>query len=210
MTKRNCFLILIFLLASVNIVSAQGEDEKRDTTTVFSYQSVSGKPSGLFAAPFLGVDFPMKGFTDNSRNAVTYGVRLEFASFHIYPLVLFGEYQFSKHPGQDVFKSQYYLNTLETRISAFGGGFYFLANKYLRMNFTSPFIVGEVKFYNMERIVSPDIELPDLKKSESKVVLSGGLGFTLYIFDIITSYNFAGDYSSLSIKTQFHFPLLKF
>lgn len=54
------------------------------------------------------------------------------------------------------------------------------------------------------------MELPDLKKSESKVVLSGGLGFTLYIFDIITSYNFAGDYSSLSVKTQFHFPLIKF
>ncbi|MCE1165442.1 MAG: hypothetical protein LWX07_08590 [Bacteroidetes bacterium] len=210
MRKIRFYIILLVFLSVVTSLTAQVEEGKTDTTSVFYRKPVSGKPSGIFATPFLGMDFPMKTFADNSNNAVTYGVRLEFASLHIYPLVLFGEYQFSKHPGNDIFKSQYYLNTLETRISAFGGGFYFLANKYLKSNFTSPFIVGEVKFYNVTRLVTPDVEIEGLKKSESKVVLSGGLGFTLYIFDIITSYNFGGDYSSLSVKTQFHFPLLKF
>lgn len=141
MTKTRCILLALFLTVISCTASAQDEG-KTDTTSVFYVKPVSGKPSGLFIAPFLGVDFPLKTFSGNSNNAVTYGARLEFASMHIYPLVLFGEYQFTKHPGSDVYKSQYYLNTFETKVSAFGGGFYFLANKYLRSNFTSPFIVG--------------------------------------------------------------------
>ncbi len=203
-------IALFILLILSGPAWAQIEEGKVDSTSVFYVKPVSGKPSGIFIAPFLGVDFPLKTFSGNSKNAVTYGARLEFASMHIYPIVLFGEYQFTKHPGSDVFKSQYYLSTLETKVSSFGGGFYFLANKYLKSNFTAPFIVGEVKFYNVTRTVTPDVNIENLNKSESKVVLSGGLGFTLYIFDIITSYNFAGDYSSLSVKTQFHFPLIKF
>ena len=42
--------------------------------------------------------------------------------------------------------------------------------------------------------------------SYEKTVLEDGT----IIFDIITSYNFGSEYSALSIKTQFHFPLIKF
>lgn len=210
MRKSLIFLILAVSLSLISTADAQINAGSQDSTVIYTFKSVSAKPTGLFIAPFLGADFPLKTFSGNSKNALTYGARLEFASMSIYPLVLFGQYQFQNHKGLDAYKSLYYLNTMETKISSFGGGFYFLLNKYLKSNFTSPFLVGEVKFYNVKRILSPDIDIPDLKKSESKVIFAGGLGFTLYIFDIITSYNFAGEYSSLSIKTQFHFPLIKF
>jgi hypothetical protein len=73
-----------------------------------------------------------------------------------------------------------------------------------------PFFVGEINSYSVARVLSPDIEIPGIKKTDSKIVYSAGLGFTLYIFDIITTYNFGNEYSTLSIKTQFHFPLIKF
>ena len=89
-------------------------------------------------------------------------------------------------------------------------GIYVLLNKYLKSNFTMPFLVVDVKLYNVKRTISPEKEIEGIKLTDSKVVFSAGLGFTLYIFDIITAYNFAKEYSSLSVKTQFRIPVIKF
>lgn len=210
MRKSSYLIIFVLLFLFVTSAYSQIGAGRDDSTKIYTYKNVSSKPSGLFITPFIGMDFPIKTFSQNSQNALSYGARLEFASLSIYPIILFGQYQFHNHPGKDAFKSQYYLNSMETRVSAVGGGVYILLNKYLKMNFTSPFITGEINYFSINRILSPDIEIPDLKKIDSRVAFTAGLGFTLYIFDIITSYNFAGEYSSLAVRTQFHFPLVKF
>ena len=212
----NSLKVLIILLSFsffTSFVYSQDEktEPKKDTTTnIKTYTSSNSKPSGIFIAPLLGFDIPMRDFYNNSQYSVSYGVKLEFASISIYPVVAFGKLEFHKHQGSDAFRTLNFLNSMETKITSFGGGIYVLLNKYLKSNFTMPFFVGEINSYNVTRIISPDVEIPGIKKTDSKIVYSAGLGFTLYIFDIITSYNFGNEYSTLSIKTQFHFPVIKF
>jgi len=204
------FILLMFLFIG-NIYSQDEEiKEKADTVKVLKTVGDKSRAGGIFLAPFLGLDAPLSALRSNSKYAITLGIRLEYATQAIYPFAFFVQYQSQKHPGSDIYKTVNLINSMDTKITSFGGGFYFLANKYLRSNFTSPFLIGEIKFYNIKRTIVPDIEYEGITKSESKIALSLGVGFTLYIFDIITSYNFVKDYNTLSIKTQFHFPLFKF
>ena len=207
-------LILLYIIFFVNpALYSQDErgEQKIDTTSKNKvYVSSSAKPSGIFIAPTLGFDFPLDEFASNSKYSISYWAKLEFASLSIYPIVIFGQFQFQNHPGSDAFKTENLLNSSETKVTSFGGGVYVLLNKYLKSNFTMPFLVADVKLYNVKRTISPEKEIEGIKLTDSKVVFSAGLGFTLYIFDIITAYNFAKEYSTLSVKTQFRIPVIKF
>ncbi len=212
MDKRILILLGIMFFVSISVYAQDEKTEQpKDTTnTAKLYKSSNPKPSGIFIAPTLGIDFPMNEFADNSTYSVSYGFKLEYASISIYPIVIFGQFQIQNHPGSDAFKTLNILSSAETKITSFGGGIYILLNKYLKSNFTMPFLVADVKFYDVKRIISPEKSIEGIKMTDSKVIFSTGLGFTLFIFDIITSYNFAKEYSTLSVKTQFRLPLIKF
>ncbi|MFZ4590628.1 MAG: hypothetical protein ACOYN6_06495 [Ignavibacteria bacterium] len=210
-------VLTILLLLSFAASFAYSQDENNEPkqeitkdTTIKVYTSSNPKPAGIFIAPLLGFDVPMSELRNNSKYSVSYGIKLEYASISIYPIVVFGKVEFQKYPGSDAFRTANLLNSMETKVTSFGGGVYILLNKYLKSNFTMPFLVGEVCSYNVKRTISPDTPIEGIKATDSKVVFGAGLGFTLYIFDIITSYNFGSEYSALSIKTQFHFPVIKF
>jgi hypothetical protein len=206
-------LFLMFLISSVVYSQDERTETKQETkkdTTIKIYTSSNPKPSGIFVAPILGFDVPMREFADNSSYSVAYGVKLEYASISIYPVVLFGKFELKKYPGSDAFKTLNLLSSMDTKVTSVGFGFYILLNKYLKSNFTMPFFVGEINSLSIKRTISPERTIDGIKTTDTKLVFGAGLGFTLYIFDIITSYNFGGEYSSLSIKTQFHFPLIKF
>lgn len=210
MNKLILILLIFLVISNVYAQDERGEQKTDTTNKNKTYFSSNPKPSGIFIAPTLGFDFPLQEFAGNSKYSISYGAKLEFASLSIYPIVIFGQFQFQNYPGSDAFKTQNLLNSSETKITSFGGGVYVLLNKYLKSNFTMPFLVADVKLYNVKRTISPEKEIEGIKLTDSKVVFSAGLGFTLYIFDIITSYNFAKEYSSLSVKTQFRFPVIKF
>lgn len=215
MNSIRFIIAILFLSVLSSFVYSQDENtvtkqETKKDTTMKIYTASNPKPSGIFIAPLIGFDVPMKGFADNSSYSVSYGVKIEYASISLYPVVLFGKFEYKKYPGSDAFKTQNLLSSMDTKVTAIGGGFYVLLNKYLKSNFTMPFFVGEVNSLSIKRIISPEKTINGITATDSKLVFGAGIGFTLYIFDIITSYNFGGEYSSLSIKTQFHFPLIKF
>ena len=55
-------------------------------------QSVNA--GGFFIAPFIGFEFPLQQFSDNSKSSFEAGVRLEFAHSKIYPIVVGGLFQY--------------------------------------------------------------------------------------------------------------------
>ncbi|MFA5405004.1 MAG: hypothetical protein WC358_08725, partial [Ignavibacteria bacterium] len=85
-----------------------------------------------------------------------------------------------------------------------------LLNKYLKSGFTIPFIFIEARSLSIKREVSPEVNYLDLKSTDNTIGFGGGFGFTLYVFDIYTTYFSAKEYSTISIKTRLRFPLLKF
>lgn len=197
---------LVFSIGSIGYA----QNAEIDTSKKYeSYYKIS-KSGGIFIAPVLGAEFPIKDLNSNSKYAFSFGGRIEYSSLNIYPFVIGAIIQYQNHAGSDDFKTQYLLNSLNTKITSFGLSVDFLLNKYLKSSFTIPFIFAEIRTMNVKREVSPEANIPNLKSTESVIGFGGGFGFTLYIFDIYTTYLSAKDYSTISIKTRFRLPLIKF
>ena len=206
----NCkkFIFLTILICYHYVIYAQFNIT--DSSQGKEIQLKTKKTGGIFISPVLGAEFPTKDFNSNSKYGFCVGGKLEYSSLSIYPFVIGATFQYQNHNGADDFKTRYLINTLSTKIMSFGGSVDFLLNKYLRSSFTIPFIFAEIRMLNVKRQVSPESNFPNLKAKDNVIGLGGGFGFTLYIFDIYTTYLSAKEYSTISIRTRFRFPLIKF
>ncbi|MCX6164110.1 MAG: hypothetical protein NTU73_04500 [Ignavibacteriae bacterium] len=204
--KKILFIIILICLGPS--IFAQGNEV--DTIKKQEPQLKMKKTGGIFISPILGAEFPIKDLHTNSKYTFCLGGKLEYSSLSIYPFVIGATIQYQNHGGADDFKTKYLINSLNTKITSFGVSFDILLNKYLKSSFTIPFVFIEVRSISVKREVSPEANFPNLKSSDNTIGFGGGVGFTLYIFDIYTTYLSAKDYSTISIKTRFRFPLLKF
>jgi hypothetical protein len=188
------------------------KDVDLNQSGIFKTQNLQQSVSigGIFISPFFGFVFPMRSFNDNSNTGVNYGIKLEFAHTKIYPFVIGAFFEQQKHKGAEEYKALHRLTNFQTDITSIGGGVDLILNKYIRSNFTIPFIILEGKYMNVSRIIEPAANNPGIAESESLIGYTAGLGFTLYIFDLNSKYTFAKDLSNLSINIRIRYPIVKF
>lgn len=206
------FVIFIF---GFNLSLAQDDTTnvmvKADTIkTYIKLKSDNPNPGGIFIAPIIGLEFPVAEFSSKSKSNASFGLRLEYSTIKTFPIIIFLSYIYQSHNGADQFVSTNYLNTFQTKIHNLGAGITIMLNKYLKSDFTLPFFDLEAKYLLVNRIVSPENFVSDIVREEKVFGLSAGLGFSLYIFDISTTYTYAKIYSTFSIRTKVRFPLIKF
>ncbi|TRZ64190.1 hypothetical protein D4R20_03075 [bacterium] len=205
-----CAVLLLTIIIPFRLSGNCACQDKKDTVKTTYIKSGSRTPGGIFITPSLGFEYPLKDFSGNSKYGLASGIKLEFASYNIYPLVIGIQYQYQNNPGKDDYVALNLLNSFTTKINSFGLSVDILLNKYLKSNFTMPFVFLEARYLKVKREVSPVVVLPGIVNIESVIGFGGGAGFTLYIFDIYGTYLYAKTYSSFGIKTRFHFPLIKF
>ncbi len=207
MILKKILLIFLFLVCS-SIIYAQGSEidtaKKRETSVAIK------KSSGIFISPFISAELPIKVLNENSKYTFGFGGKLEYSSLSIYPFVIGATFQYQNHSGSDDFKTKNLLNSMNTKITSIGVSLDFLLNKYLKSSFTIPFVFIEARSLNVKRVISPENNSTNLKTSDNVIGFGGGFGFTLYIFDLYTTYLSAKDYSTISIKTRFRLPLIRF
>lgn len=201
-------IIILIFFSLYNLSYSQVNET--DTLKITKSSMKVKKTSGIFISPTLGAELPIKNLNENSKYTFSFGGKLEYSSLSIYPVVIGATFQYQSHSGADDFKTKYILNSLNTKITSFGLSVDILLNKYLKSSFTIPFVFVEVKSLSVKREISPEINSTNLVTTDNTIGFGGGFGFTLYIFDIYTSYLSAKDYSTISIKTRFRLPLLKF
>jgi hypothetical protein len=173
-----------------------------------SQQKISA--GGIFIVPYFGFVFPQRAFSDNSNVGVNYGAKVEFAHTKIYPFVVGVFFEQAKNKGSEEYKSLHRLNDFQTTITSMGAGVDVILNKYIKSNFTIPFLTLEGKYMNVSRKIDPETNVPDVLTSESLIGYTVGAGFTLYIFDLYSKYTFAKDFSHLSINFRVRYPIVKF
>jgi hypothetical protein len=165
---------------------------------------------GLFLAPNLGIAYPLGTFASNSGVGFIWGAKLEFAFSKLYPFVPGLVFESHSYPGAAGFISNNLLTSFSTDVVYYGASIDIILNKFIRSDFTTPVLNGEIKYASVSRTVSPDVPLEGIQVNESLLTFSGGLTFTLYIFDIGVKYTYADVYSNLDLQLKVHFPLIKF
>ncbi|HEY5536301.1 MAG TPA: hypothetical protein VIL99_15370 [Ignavibacteria bacterium] len=214
---KNIKLVFLFLIFLTPLKSySQNKAINFSHTTIINQDSIikgetfSGKLGGIFISPFLGIEWPVKIFNTTSVNSLTYGLKLEFANIKLYPVILGAIYTYQNNTGKDEFLTKNLLNFLNTKITSFGITADILLNKYIKSNFTLPFLTLELKYLKIQKEISPTENTLNIIMNDNLMGITVGGGFTLHIFDIYGTYTFAKDYSSAGIKTRIHFPLIKF
>ena len=185
------------------------KDSNEAVTEKNKPQSV--KIGGIFISPNVGMVFPLGTFAGNSGIGVVYGAKLEFALSKLYPFVFGFIYEGQTNKGDPGYMNNNLLTTLQTKFTYIGGSLDFILNKILKSDFTTPVVSLEVKYAKMTRNIVPDTPPPPgILAEQSLLTYSGGLAFTLYVFDLNTKYTYAGEYSTLDFQIRFHFPIVKF
>jgi hypothetical protein len=197
--------ILTFLFLSYSSIFSQ-----QDSSVTISSKKGTINPGGIFISPTLSAVYPSGDFSQIGKIAAQFGVRLEYSSKKIYPFVIGALFEVATHNGKDDYMTANLLTTLSTKTTAVGGSVDIILSKYLKTNFTIPFATLEVKYISATTFVTPAENVPNLVLSQSEIAYGGGLGFTLYIFDIYAKYSYSKSYSTFSVNTRFHFPVVKF
>ncbi len=203
MKLKSLFVAIIFICPILSFA--------QDTLTSPVIKKGSSNPGGIFIAPSLSAVYPSGDFASTAKIAAQFGIRLEYSSKKIYPFVISALFESANHHGKDDFLTAYVLNSYNTKIIAIGGAVDIILSKYLKTNFTIPFATFEVKYISAKTSVDPVTTIvPGTALSQSQISYGGGLGFTLYIFDIYGKYSYSKSYSTFSVNTRFHFPIFKF
>ncbi len=222
-------LVTIFFLCDSGVLKSQGKystlfDNDRLNSKMSLWKSISdtdrveksksktqaGKINGVFISPVVGLAFPLGTFAGNSGNGFSYGAKIEFALIKLYPFVVGFVYEGQEYKGDPGFMNNNLLTTLTTNITYFGGSLDLILSKFLKSDFTTPILSLEIKYAQMTRDVAPDTPVSGIVFDQSLITYSGSLALTIYIFDLVTKYTYAGEYTNLNFQLRFHFPLIKF
>lgn len=194
------------------IYSLQRDRILQDTTVKVKEKNKTQSVNigGIFISPNVGLSYPLGSFKGNSGIGSVYGAKLEFAFSKFYPFVFGLIYEGQTNKGNSGFMNNNLLTTFQTKATYLGGSLDYILNKILKSDFTTPVLSLEVKYAKFTRDIVPDTPLPNISADQSLITFSGGIAFTLYIFDLYTKYTYAAEYSNLDFQIRFHFPVIKF
>jgi len=166
--------------------------------------------SALFIGLGGGIGIPNAKFSETANPVFGILGRLEFSSTGIFPFVIGGEVNYYSFNSPDEFRTVNLLSSYRTKILAFGLNIDYSLSKLMRSSFTMPFISVDVKSNNIKRDYDVDTTFTAYPKTDSKISIGAGVGFTVFIFDFTVKYNYMKDNSFVAVTAKTKFPIIRF
>jgi|GEM_PF-6685147 hypothetical protein len=84
--KKVYLVLLLILVSALQLIAPDSTDVQNIPKDTLTRKLVSDnpKPGGIFAAPLFGLSVPIQKLRLNSTSAFNFGIRLEYASIHLY------------------------------------------------------------------------------------------------------------------------------
>lgn len=193
--QKNLILLLLILLLSGNI---------------FPQTKSSQKARGFFLAFAVGPRVPILDFSNRSDLGYGFNMEFSYADTDVLPIFIFATIGFEQYPGsQDFYKesdySNFHTNTLPVTV---GGRYYFspiLENIFLLM----PLIQASVNFNYYEKLhqFKSDSGRNNFLEDKGKFGFSAGAGVSMFMMEILASYNYYELNQFLSFDLKVRIPL---
>jgi hypothetical protein len=216
------FVLILFVLSDHSFAQAVASKFTDINLEVYKKQSLlqdttrpvtkrkSFSLGGIFISAGTGLNVPLKKFYENSTPAFGILGRLEYSSYSIFPFVTGGVVTYFSYIGDDEFKSLNLLSSYRTKILSYGLSIEYTLSKLLNSSYTIPFVTVDVKSNNIKREYDDKASITDLPRTESKISIGGGVGFTLFVLDFYVKYNYMKDLSNFGVYTKIKFPVIRF
>lgn len=165
---------------------------------------------GIFFSIGTGISVPLQDLRTQSN--VTFGLlgRVEYSSTSIFPIVIGGEVTYFSFAGADEFKTTNLLTSFTTKILGLGLNIEYSLARIFKSSYTIPFITIDVKTNSIKRTYDENSTLVTLPRTESRVSVGAGVGFTLFVLDFYAKYNYLKELSNVTVYTKIKFPVIRF
>lgn len=180
------------------------------TSTSFAEEPPSSRASGFFIAIGVGPRMPLGDFSNTTD--VGYGINLEFSytDTEFLPIFLFANIGYEQYPGaqkyfQETDYSNFHTNTLPVNI---GMRYYFaplLENIVLFM----PIIQASASYtyYQTLNEFDQNSGKTNFLDDKSKFGLSAGAGISMFMMELLASYNYMPSNQFVSVDLKVRIPL---
>lgn len=180
------------------------------STIAIAEKPPSNKATGFFVAFGVGPRMPLGDFSNTTD--IGYGLNVEFSytDNEFLPVFLFANIGYEQYPGsqkyfQETEYSNYHTNALPVNI---GARYYFaplLENIVLLM----PIVQATASYTYSHTLIEYDdgISTPDRTEEANKFGFTVGAGVSMFMMELITSYNYLPSNQFVSVDLKVRIPL---
>ncbi len=169
-----------------------------------------GQAKGLFMSVGVGARIPIFTFSDRFKIGSGLDVTLSYGDNEILPVFFYARLGYQHHPGKQEFYSISDYSSISSSVLLLDGGirFYFppiIRNYVILM----PVVEGGFALSNWSNLhqFKNSTNKPDINENITKAGFQIGGGFSMFLMDVMLTYNFFPDNQFLSLDLRVRIPI---
>jgi hypothetical protein len=165
---------------------------------------------GIFTAFGVGPRIPINAFSVSTDLGYGFNIELSYTDNEFLPIFLFSRIGFEQYPGsQDYYESSAYSNFSTTSFPLNIGGRYYFAPMLENVVLFLPFleVSAAINFYSELHQFKPGSGRSNFSREITKFGGSAGIGISMFLMEILASYNYFKINQFLSIDLKVRLPL---
>ncbi len=168
------------------------------------------KARGIFAAFGVGPRVPVSEFSRSARVGYGFDVELAYTDNSYLPIFLFAKIGFEQYPGSnELYESTQYSNLSTTSVPINIGGRYYFAPMLENVVLFIPYleISAGFNYYSKLHQFKIGSGLSNYTENISKIGGSAGIGISMFLMEILASYNYFQNNQFISMDIKVRLPL---
>jgi hypothetical protein len=168
------------------------------------------KARGIFAAVGVGPRMPVSDFSRDAAVGYGFNVELSYTDNEYLPFFLFAKIGFEQYPGSnDLYEATQYSNFATSSIPVNLGARYYFAPMLENVVLFMPYLELSAAFNYYSKLHQFKVGSGRSNYSEniSKVGGSAGIGISMFIIEVLASYNYFQNNQFVSVDLKVRLPL---
>ncbi len=179
-------------------------------TNCFAVQPPSDKARGVFLAFGVGPRIPIFEFSKNTVLGYGFNLEISYTDNEYLPIFLFGKIGFEQYPGsQDFYQTSEYSHFSTALLPMSLGGRYYFAPLLENVVLLIPYLEAAANFtvYKTINQFKSNANKNDFSNDGMKYGFSLGAGASMFLMEILASYNYLNSNQFLSFDLKVRIPL---
>lgn len=177
---------------------------------LYSYEPPADRASGLFMSFGVGPRMPIGYFSNSTEVGYGLNVELSYTDNEFLPIFLFARAGFEQFPGsQDFYQASDYSNFSTKSIPVQAGVRYYFAPLVENVVLFMPMVEASFNFNYYEKLhqFRETAQRSNFLEENSKLGVSAGVGFSMFLLEILASYNYYENNEYLNLDIKVRLPL---
>jgi hypothetical protein len=185
------------------------------TLIIFQAILYAGNPPaerarGVFVAFGVGPRLPISSFSRSTDLGYGLNLELSYTDDKFLPMFLFARLGFEQYPGsQEYYEATAYSNYSTTSVPVIVGGRHYFSPMMENVFLFIPFVelAGALNYYSILHQFKIGSGRSNFTEDVIKFGFSGGVGISMFLMEILASYNFYASNQFIAVDFKVRLPL---